>query len=164
MASFGRADHWDAGLFLMFPSFAVAILFTLAISFLVAAVNVRYRDTSHVVEVVLIAGMWLNPIVYSLNQLRGPLIRNHLWDIYFLNPIADVILSMQRAFYGSGSVLKSRPGPVHAGGLAPDGVLPDEGLMFYVERLAIGGLISVVLLVLFYRLYNKMSADFAEEL
>ncbi|HEY3003062.1 MAG TPA: ABC transporter permease, partial [Kribbellaceae bacterium] len=54
------------GLLLAVPAIAVAILFTVGLCYLVAALNVRYRDTKHLVEVVLMAGFWLNPIVYSI--------------------------------------------------------------------------------------------------
>lgn len=151
MAVFGHWRHWDAGLILIAPALLVGLVFTTAICFLVAALNVRYRDTEHIVEVVLLAGMWLNPIVYSTSLLRSTLIRHHLWDVYFLNPMADCVVAMQRALYGN---LVARGNPV----------LPDAGLAFYFVRLGVGAVVSLVLLWATSRLYYRMSADFAEEL
>jgi hypothetical protein len=37
-------------------------------------------------------------------------------------------------------------------------------LVFYVVRLGVGLAVSVVVLFLTYRLYHRMSSDFAEEL
>jgi ABC-2 type transport system permease protein len=156
MIAFGEWRHWDAGLLLLPPALLVALTFMIAISFLVAALNVRYRDTQHIVDVVLLAGMWLNPIVYSATQLRARLEKHHLWDVYFLNPMADVVVAAQRALYGTGRTFQS--------GTGKQEVLPDSGLMFYVTRLGIGFAVSLVILVATYRLYNRMSADFAEEL
>ena len=69
MVAFKQWHHWDAGMVLLPGALLVALVFTIAISYLVAALNVRYRDTQHIVDVVLLAGFWLNPIVYSATQL-----------------------------------------------------------------------------------------------
>ena len=78
-------------LLLAIPAIGVALLFTVALSFLVAGLNVRYRDTQHVVEVVLMAGFWLNPIVYSVSLVRAALEPHGLFWAYFLNPMAGVV-------------------------------------------------------------------------
>jgi ABC-2 type transport system permease protein len=43
-------------------------------------------------------------------------------------------------------------------------VLPDPGYLFYVEKLAVGAIPSLLILVLGLYVYHRMSADFAEEL
>jgi ABC-2 type transport system permease protein len=139
-------------LLLVVPAAAVATLFTVALSFLVAALNVRYRDTKHLVEVLLIAGFWLNPIVYSVS-----LVKPHLqgWHevVYYLNPMAGVVVSMQRALYADDVRL-------------PNGeqVLADPGYVYYLETLALGAAISALLLWVGLRVYRRLAADFAEEL
>ena len=50
-------------------------MFTVALSLLVAALNVRYRDTQHLLEVALLAWFWLNPIVYDVGLVRDKLRR-----------------------------------------------------------------------------------------
>jgi ABC-2 type transport system permease protein len=156
MAAFGEWRHWDAGMVLLPLSLVVALVFTIGVSYLVAALNVRYRDTQHLVDVVLLAGMWLNPIVYSATQLKARLTKHHLWDAYFLNPMADAVVAAQRALYGTGRTFQS--------GTGRDPVLPDNGLVFYLSRLGVGLAVSLLILVATYRLYSRMSADFAEEL
>ncbi len=70
MAVTGNTEFAGPQLLLAVPAIAVALLFTVAVSFLVAGLNVRYRDTQHVVEVVLMAGFWVNPIVYSVSLVQ----------------------------------------------------------------------------------------------
>jgi len=153
MAVSGHADFAGPQLLLAIPALAVALLFTVALSFLVAGLNVRYRDTQHVVEVVLMAGFWLNPIVYSVSLVRAALEPHGLFWAYFLNPMAGVVTAMQRALYAQNP-------PLPNGGT----VLADDGYAFYLEKLALGGLVSAVLLALGVWAYHRQSADFAEEL
>lgn len=149
----GHTDFLGPHLLLAVPALGVALLFTVALSFLVAALNVRYRDTQHVVEVALMAGFWLNPIVYSVSLVRGSLEPHGLYWAYFLNPMAGIVTSMQRALYARDSVL---PNGGH--------VLADDGYLFYLEKLGLGALVSGALLALGVWAYARLSADFAEEL
>jgi ABC-2 type transport system permease protein len=153
MLACGQTAFLAAPLLLVLPALAVALLFTAALSFLVAALNVRYRDTQHIVEVALLAGFWVNPIVYPVSLVRAELERHGLFWAYFLNPMAGVVTAMQRALYGAGPVL---PG----GGM----VLADGGWAFYLARLGLGGLVSLALLGLGVRAYRRLGADFAEVL
>lgn len=139
------------GLLLAIPATAVALLLTVALSFLVGALNVRYRDTKHLVEVALMAGFWVNPIVYLLAQVEPHLHGWHEW-VYFLNPMAGVVVTMQRALYADDAVANGKP------------VLADPGYVYYLERLALGAAVSALLLWLGLHVYRRLSADFAEEL
>jgi len=121
------------------------------VSFLVAGLNVRYRDTQHVVEVALMAGFWINPIVYSVSLVQKEL--GDLYGLYYLNPMAGVVVAMQRAIYAQN--------PVLPGGST---VLASDSYAFYFEKLGIGALISGLLLALGLWVYHRLSADFAEEL
>jgi ABC-2 type transport system permease protein len=149
----GHTAFLGPQLLLAIPAVAVALLVTVALSFLVSALNVRYRDTQHVVEVVLMAGFWVNPIVYSVSLVHDELAPHGLYWAYYLNPMAGVVTAMQRALYAQDPVL-------------PNGspVLADDGYLFYLERLALGGLVSLVLLAVGLWAYRRLSANFAEEL
>jgi ABC-2 type transport system permease protein len=152
MLATGYTHFLGPQLLLVPVAVAVALLFTVALCFLVAGLNVRYRDTQHIVEVLLMAGFWLNPIVYSVTlvstHLRGP-----LYLLYYVNPMAGIVTTMQRALYAQNP-------PMSSGHL----VLADPGYLFYLERLGIGAVVSALLLLLGLRLYRRLSADFAEEL
>ena len=151
MAVTGNTEFAGPQLLLAVPAIAVALLFTVAVSFLVAGLNVRYRDTQHVVEVVLMAGFWINPIVYSVSLVKTEL--GDLYWAYFLNPMAGVVVAMQRALYAQNPTL-------------PNGstVLAADGYAFYLEKLGIGALVSAAVLALGLWVYHRLSADFAEEL
>ena len=151
MAVTGNTEFAGPNLLLAVPAIAVALLFTVAVSFLVAGLNVRYRDTQHVVEVVLMAGFWINPIVYSVSLVKTEL--GDLYWAYFLNPMAGVVCAMQRAIYAQN--------PTLPGGST---VLAADGYAFYLEKLGIGALVSAAMLALGLWLYHRLSADFAEEL
>jgi ABC-2 type transport system permease protein len=151
MAVTGNTQFAGPQLLLAVPAIAVALLFTVAVSFLVAGLNVRYRDTQHVVEVVLMAGFWINPIVYSVSLVKTEL--GDLYWAYYLNPMAGVVIAMQRAIYAQNPTL-------------PNGstVLAADGYAFYLEKLGIGALVSAAVLALGLWVYRRLSADFAEEL
>ncbi|HEY7103375.1 MAG TPA: ABC transporter permease [Mycobacteriales bacterium] len=151
MAVTGNTQFAGPQLLLAVPAIAVAVLFTVAVSFLVAGLNVRYRDTQHVVEVALMAGFWINPIVYSVSLVQNEL--GNLYWLYYLNPMAGVVVAMQRAIYAQN--------PVLPGGST---VLASDGYAFYLEKLGIGALVSAALLALGLWVYHRLSADFAEEL
>ncbi|WP_131765619.1 ABC transporter permease [Candidatus Protofrankia datiscae] len=139
-------------LLLLVPAFAVAMTFTVGLSMLVSGLNVRYRDTEHLLEVALLAWFWLNPIVYPVGLIRKLL---HEWTwIYFLNPMATVIATFQRAIY-KGPTVNPATG---------QGILADPGYLFYLEHLAIAGAMSLGLLWLGTHVFRRMQADFAEDL
>jgi ABC-2 type transport system permease protein len=140
-------------LVLLVPALVVAVVFAVAVSFLVAAMNVRYRDTQHIVEVALMAGFWVNPIVYSVSLVRDQLGSGWLYDLYFLNPVSGIVVAFQRALYAMNPTL---PNGSH--------VLADPGYAFYLERLGVGLAVSLVLLAVGVTVYRRLSADFAEEL
>lgn len=141
-------------LVLLIPATAVALLFSVGLAYLVAALNVRYRDTQHLVEVSMIAWFWLNPLVYSSGLVRAHL---HQWFwLYFLNPMAGVVTAFQRALYRT-------PYYTDTAGHRQL-LLADPGYAFYLRMLGIGALISVAVFVLGRRVFHRLSADFAEEL
>ena len=141
-------------LFLLVPAIAVAIVFATALGMIVAALNVRYRDTTHLVEVTMIAWFWVNPIVYGSGLIRD---RLHEWFwIYMLNPMAPVIGACQRAIY--------RKAYYTDGTGKHQLLLESAGIVFYLEWLGVALAVSLVLLAFGRRLFSRLSGDFAEEL
>lgn len=73
---------------LLFPLIVVEIyVFSLGISLLLSAAFVKYRDISYVWEVVLQAGFYLTPILYSMTFIPSLLFQK----ILLLNPMAQSI-------------------------------------------------------------------------
>ncbi len=136
------------------------VVMTTAVTLWAAALNVRYRDVQHLIGIGLLVWFWLTPIVYSSGFVQTKLqetsvLGGRAFGLYLLNPMATVIQGFQRALYGD-------PAPVVDG--APQQVL----FSWSVGEVALGLLIvlaiSSVALWLTWRLYFRMSGDFAEEL
>ena len=110
-------------------------------------------------NLVLLAWFWLTPIVYQSAMLQeklasirfGPV---SLFGVYVvLNPIGDVVLGFQRAFYAH----------IQPAG-APDPVLANMSLGELSLILSAVIVASLGLLLLTWRSFFRRSGDFAEEL
>lgn len=140
--------------FLLVPAILVAVVFATALGIIVASLNVRYRDTEHLVEVAMIAWFWLCPVVYGAGIIRARV--GHWFWIYMLNPMAPVIGASQRAIYRQSHYIDSTG--------QRKLLLEDPGIIFYLKWLAIALAISLVLLAVGRKLFARLSGDFAEEL
>jgi ABC-2 type transport system permease protein len=133
-------------------AFVALLAFTTALTSLLAAMNVRYRDVGHLLNIALLVWFWITPIVYpdALVQryLEG---RELLSLVYYLNPLTSIVASMQRALYAV---------------VSPDGapVLFDVSLGFLAAVLVAVIVVSLVLLRLTWGYFFTRSGDFAEEL
>src|SRR6266568_1977050 len=84
-------------LVLLLPALAVVLVFTVAMALLVSALNVRYRDVEHLLEILLLAWFWLTPIVYPIRVVQEQLVPKHLFALFMANPMTAVVTSIQRA-------------------------------------------------------------------
>ena len=127
-------------------------VFATAMALLASALNVRFRDVEHLLEVILLAWFWLTPIVYPVTFVRDQLAGSPwLFRLYMANPMAGVVTAMQRAIYAH---------PV-AGGRQ---ILPSGGYGFYLTWLGVAGAIALALLAAGWWTFRRLQADFAEEL
>jgi ABC-2 type transport system permease protein len=134
----------------------VLVTFATALTLWVSAMNVRYRDVGHLLNLGLLVWFWLTPIVYQAFLVKRTLAGTSIlgvdaWRLYLLNPMATLILGFQRALYGAA-----------APGAEP--VLPRVGLGWHVATLSILAVLSAALLLLAWRSFFHRSGDFAEEL
>jgi ABC-2 type transport system permease protein len=151
----GYGFHWPE--IALYPlSFATLVVFTTALTFWLSALNVRYRDVQHLLNIALLVWFWLTPIVYSAFLVQdaigeGTILGISLWDLYLVNPLAPIVLGFQRALYAVPT-----PGGIH--------VLPDVTLWWLAAVLGI--VLAACLLLLFYawHVFFDRSGDFAEEL
>ncbi len=138
----------------MYPlAVATLLVFTLAVTLWVAGLNVRYRDVQHLLNLGLLVWFWMTPIVYP-----GALVQEYLtgkadvlWNLFLLNPLATIVFGFQRALYGV---------------VSPNGedVLPQVSLRWMGGMLLLVLTCSLLLLSYTWRLYFRLSGDFAEEL
>ena len=137
---------------------AVLIVFTTAMTLWVSALNVRYRDVGHLLNLGLLVWFWFTPVVY-----QGYLVQHKLetirilgvdaWSLYLLNPVAVIVLGFQRALY---AVVVPGPGA--------DPILPPMSLPRLAGLLVVVLGVSLLLLLLAWRSFFHRSGDFAEEL
>jgi ABC-2 type transport system permease protein len=144
-------------LWLVVPALAVALAFTVAMSLLASALNVRYRDVEHLLEITLLAWFWLTPIVYRVALVQEQFSKAPwLFKVYMANPMTAVVVAMQRAIYRF-PVTTTEDGKLLR-------ILPEDGYAFYLRWLGVAAVISVVLLVVGLWTFRRLQADFAEEL
>ncbi|HEY7437890.1 MAG TPA: ABC transporter permease [Acidimicrobiia bacterium] len=153
MVAVGDTNFLSLNLLLLVPALIVAITFVSGLAFLVASLNVRYRDTTHIVEILLLAGFWFSPVVYSVSLVSAHLTNEWMYNLYLLNPMTAVVISSQRALYAQN--------PALAGG---GHVLADPGIAFYLERLGLAMIIASIVCVIGLLSYRRMSGEFAEVL
>ena len=146
---------FELDLLWLYPLAVVALLLlTVAVTFWVSSMNVRYRDLQHLIGLALLVWFWMTPIVYSPWLVRSNLMEmggegTLLWRLYLLNPVAWIVFGFQGALYHSsdvGTVLA----PISTGWLA-------GGLGIVIAA-------STLLLYLTWRTFFALSGDFAEEL
>jgi ABC-2 type transport system permease protein len=143
-------------LWLVLPAMIVLLLLTAGLAILFSALNVYARDLQHLLELVLLAWFWMTPIVYAW-QLPADKLQAHGLSsaVTLVNPVTSVIITIQRAIYGTESFVK-------------DGntvyVLPDEGPLWYLRNLGVIGLIAAGIFVFAVHTFGRLEANFAEEL
>lgn len=153
-------------LWLLVVALAPAVVLAAALGILFAAVNVYLRDTQHLVTVLVgSAWFWACPIVYSFSQqAQAFLARHHLTVVYFLNPMAPLVMTFERVLYNHpGMVALTLP---HPAGTPPAmaQIIPSWPATTYVwaDAAVLG-----VALVLFYVamiVFGRLAGNFAEEL
>ena len=118
------------------------VIFTIGMGFILATANVYYRDTQHILEVLLQAWFFLTPIFYSITilperaMILGIPIDVRLW-IRRANPMASLVASYQDALYWG----------------------TPTGLDFFLRTL----LTCLVVLVVGYAVFCRFSQAFGEE-
>jgi ABC-2 type transport system permease protein len=159
MVAFGYG-FWGSNLLLLPLAFTALLLFTLAVGLFVAAVNVRYRDTQHLLSVALLLWFWFTPIIYPSGLLYQELrpvevLGVSAFHLVLVNPMVGIVEGFHRALYRAIEPI-GPDGPVAV-------LLPVSlgWLALMIAGIAVG---SLVLLWLAWRTFFRMSGDFAEEL
>jgi ABC-type polysaccharide/polyol phosphate export permease len=90
---------------LMLPFIVLTeVIFITGMAFLLSAANVFYRDTQHILQVLLQAWFFLTPIFYPITILPeakvilGVTVNIQLW-LRRLNPMASIVASYQDVLY-----------------------------------------------------------------
>ena len=93
----------SAGWLIIIPLFVELVLLSTGVSFILATTFVKYRDIGPIWEVVLQAGLYATPIIYSLTFIlqRGQVL---IAKIMMLNPLAQIIQDLRHYIVYSGSM------------------------------------------------------------
>jgi lipopolysaccharide transport system permease protein len=129
----GLVGIWPDVYVLAFPVvLLVQLVFTLGVTFVVSALNVRFRDLQHIVANVLTLWFFVTPVLYIPNAVPEPFRRLYL----IANPLAVIITSYQGIFY--------------------------EHRWPHPRGLAVVALGSVVLLAIAAQVFERRREEFAE--
>ena len=141
----------------LYPLAIVTVfVFTAALTLWASALNVRYRDVGHLLNLALLVWFWVTPIVYQgwlvQDRLQGFAVLGGIdaWTLYLLNPMAVIVLAFQRALYGIPA--------------SPEPVLPTMSLGTLTTLVLVVLAVSAALLLLAWRSFFRRAGDFAEEL
>ncbi|HEU4481081.1 MAG TPA: ABC transporter permease [Actinomycetota bacterium] len=85
--------HW------LLVAFLLQTLLLVGLSFLLGSLNVFFRDLEQIVGFMIWIWFFLTPIIFPLNRVYGD---NGRW-IEFLNPMAPIVQTYQKAFLGTGA-------------------------------------------------------------
>lgn len=86
MIYFGVKINWNV--LWLIPLILLALLTALAVGLWLSALNVRYRDVTHMIPFLLQAWMYASPVAYSIDMIPS----HGIWRlIYGLNPMTGVI-------------------------------------------------------------------------
>lgn len=80
----GKTLSWTAPLFVV--SIALLYALVLGLSLLLSVLHLKFRDTSQIWEVMVMAGFFLSPVIYPLDVIPA---RYH--TLLFLNPVTGLI-------------------------------------------------------------------------
>jgi ABC-2 type transport system permease protein len=133
-------------------STVAAVLLCAALALLLAALNVYARDTEHLLDLLILAWFWLTPILYQYARVTSWLTERNLPAyLAMVNPFTPLVITFQRAIYGTDST---------------DTVLllPDVDSWWYLRNVAVVAGVSIVLLLVALRLFDRAEANFAEAL
>ncbi|MFN8125804.1 MAG: ABC transporter permease [Candidatus Nanopelagicales bacterium] len=98
----GQFPDWTY-LPMVIPALLTVIVWSVALSFVLSAWNVYYRDTGFLLEVALMMLFWLTPVIYAWSAVRNTISEHQLpewlFGLYMANPMATAVVAMQQAMW-----------------------------------------------------------------
>ena len=134
--------HLSWNCLVIIPLFIELAMISAGVAFILAALFVKYRDLGPIWEVVMQAGMYATPVIYSLTFI----IQKNQFTVaklMMLNPLAQIIQDMRHYIVYSGSMRGWELYNNHIWGVIPY-ILP------------------VLILIVGYSIFHKHAKKFAE--
>lgn len=134
--------HLSWSFLIIIPLFIELAMISAGIAFILAALFVKYRDLGPIWEVVMQAGMYATPVIYSLTFIIQ---KNQVTvaKLMMLNPLAQIIQDLRHYIVYSGSMRGWDLYNNHIWGVSPY-ILP------------------VLILIIGYTIFHKNAKKFAE--
>jgi ABC-2 type transport system permease protein len=130
------------------------LLLTASLGILFSALNVYLRDTSHFLELALLAWFWVTPIVYAFELVGAR--EGWFTKVWMANPVTPIVLVFQRAIYGVMTNPDAPPGSQQ--------LLPDWTYWGYVAYLGMSFAVGATVLTIAIKVFGRSEVNFAEEL
>lgn len=88
----------------IFAGMLIVMLFALGLGLFFGALNVRYRDSENIVELLLLLATWASPVLYSWTMVNDAVVDRLAWpswlvDVYMLNPLTQAVELFHFAFW-----------------------------------------------------------------
>ncbi len=125
-------------------SLGVVVVWGLAWSLLLSALNVYLRDIQYLVEIGLMIAFWLCPIVYSWQLVNNAVSNGFVERLYLANPMTLAIMGFQRTFWVKGD---NQPLPAGLG-----------------IHLLVAFAVGLVAVFAAQRVFARLQGNFAQEL
>jgi ABC-2 type transport system permease protein len=156
LVAVGIAGHPPAVEFLPVAVLALVVVGLLGagIGLTLAALNVQYRDTGYLLELLLLAWFWATPIVYQ-HRLMTDQLGSSSW-VSFLNPMTPLVITVQRAIYNRTEVVDA------SGNVTP--ILYDETVWWYLRNVLLVGVGALALVAVGLWVFDRIGDDLAEQL
>jgi ABC-2 type transport system permease protein len=123
----------------------IVLLGSTGLGLLFGAVNVSYRDSQNLVELIRIFATWTSPVLYSFTMVRDSL-PGWMYDLYMANPLTVAVELFHSAFwFPATSETMERP----------------EGLLWFT-LLALG--ITAATMVVGQLVFRRLEGRFAQDL
>lgn len=135
---------------LVFPVLFFLSCLALGIGFFVAYFNVFYEDVRFVVGILLQLFIYVIPVFYTIEQVQHK--GASLFNLYMLNPVAALLVTYQRALLGPPTVYGT------------DGKTPLPAVELPWNYFLLAGIVSIVVLVLGFRLFERHKWEMVERL
>ncbi len=120
MIYYGTPFTWN--LLWLLPLTLLVIVTALAVGLWLAALNVQYRDVTHIVPFLVTTWMYASPVAYSAGLVTGRITT----IVYGLNPMAGVIQGFRWAIMGG-----SPPGELFIVAIVMTAILFISGLYYF---------------------------------
>ncbi|RCW16492.1 LPS ABC transporter [Streptococcus gallolyticus] len=134
--------HLSWSFLIIIPLFIELVMISAGIAFILAALFVKYRDLGPIWEVVMQAGMYATPVIYSLTFIIQ---KNQVTvaKLLMLNPLAQIIQDLRHYIVYSGSM---------------------RGWDLYNNHIlgAIPYVLPVLILIIGYTIFHRNAKKFAE--